>query len=83
MTITFSRRNLIIGTSAAGVAYGLAGRAFAQEPRVNISRTAARPDKPNVIVVVLDTLRRDHVGIYGNEWIRTPSWTSSARRACA
>lgn len=73
MTITFSRRNLIIGTSAAGVAYGLAGRAFAQEPRVNISRTAARPDKPNVIVVVLDTLRRDHIGIYGNEWIRTPS----------
>ncbi|MFN8222871.1 MAG: sulfatase [Gaiellales bacterium] len=28
---------------------------------------------PNVLVVVSDTLRRDHLGAYGNDWIRTPA----------
>jgi arylsulfatase A-like enzyme len=27
----------------------------------------------NVVVVNLDSLRRDHVGVYGNDWIRTPN----------
>jgi len=26
----------------------------------------------NVIVIVTDSLRRDHLGCYGNEWIKTP-----------
>ena len=26
----------------------------------------------NFIVICLDSLRRDHVGCYGNPWIRTP-----------
>lgn len=26
----------------------------------------------NVILILLDTLRRDHIGCYGNPWIRTP-----------
>lgn len=27
----------------------------------------------NVILIMLDSLRRDHVGAYGNDWIKTPS----------
>src|SRR5215217_6660870 len=27
----------------------------------------------NVILVILDSLRKDHVGIYGNDRVRTPS----------
>jgi arylsulfatase A-like enzyme len=27
----------------------------------------------NVILVIIDTLRRDHVGAYGNYWIQTPN----------
>jgi arylsulfatase A-like enzyme len=27
----------------------------------------------NAILIVLDTLRQDHVGAYGNEWIKTPN----------
>ena len=26
----------------------------------------------NVIVIVSDSFRRDHLGCYGNEWISTP-----------
>ena len=27
----------------------------------------------NVVIVILDSLRRDHVGAYGNDWIKTPN----------
>lgn len=30
-------------------------------------------DIQNVILVVIDSLRQDHVGAYGNNWIRTPN----------
>ena len=30
------------------------------------------PVRPNVLVIVSDTFRRDHLGVYGNPWIRTP-----------
>ena len=29
-------------------------------------------DRPNVVVIVADTFRRDHLGAYGNPFIRTP-----------
>ena len=27
----------------------------------------------NLVLVILDSLRRDHVGCYGNDWIKTPA----------
>jgi len=27
----------------------------------------------NIIVIMLDSLRRDHLGCYGNDWIETPN----------
>lgn len=27
----------------------------------------------NLILIILDSLRADHVGCYGNTWIRTPT----------
>jgi arylsulfatase A-like enzyme len=29
--------------------------------------------RPNVVMIVSDTFRRDHLGAYGNPWIRTPN----------
>lgn len=35
----------------------------------------------NVIVIMLDSLRADHLGCYGNEWIRTPNIDRLARES--
>jgi arylsulfatase A-like enzyme len=39
------------------------------------------PDRPNVVLVVCDTFRRDHVGAYGNKTIRTPHLDAFAQDA--
>ena len=35
----------------------------------------------NVILLVNDTFRRDHLGCYGNDWIKTPNLDAFAERA--
>lgn len=37
--------------------------------------------RPNFLVIVSDTLRRDHLGAYGNDWIHTPRLDRLARRS--
>ena len=34
----------------------------------------------NVILIIADTFRKDHLGCYGNQWIRTPFIDAFARR---
>ncbi len=36
----------------------------------------------NAVLVILDSLRRDHVGCYGNGWIRTPNLDAFAKQGC-
>ncbi len=36
---------------------------------------------PNVILVIIDSLRRDHVGAYGNPWIQTPILDAIAKES--
>lgn len=45
------------------------------------ARTRAAAHGPNVLVVVIDSLRHDFVGAYGNEWIRTPTIDALARES--
>ena len=35
----------------------------------------------NVVVVIIDSLRKDHVGAYGNDWIKTPSLDALAKES--
>ena len=42
---------------------------------------SAEARQPNVVVIVSDTLRRDHLGAYGNDWIRTPALDRLAPRS--
>jgi arylsulfatase A-like enzyme len=38
-------------------------------------------ERPNVLVILLDSLRHDYVGAYGNSWIRTPNIDALARES--
>jgi len=62
----------VAGAGAAGMALlGAAGcNRFA---RVSEDYLPKGGSKMNVVVVVIDTLRKDHVGAYGNSWIKTPN----------
>ena len=35
----------------------------------------------NVIVLLNDTFRRDHLGCYGNDWIKTPNFDRLAEQS--
>jgi arylsulfatase A-like enzyme len=35
----------------------------------------------NVILVIIDSLRRDHLGVYGNNWIHTPNLDALAKES--
>ena len=35
----------------------------------------------NVVLIIIDSLRKDHVGAYGNSWIKTPSLDAFARES--
>jgi len=35
----------------------------------------------NVILIISDTFRRDHLGCYGNQWIRTPNLDALAAQS--
>ena len=35
----------------------------------------------NIVIIISDTLRRDHLGCYGNRWIKTPSIEKLAEQA--
>ena len=62
-----SRRQFLEAAGAAGVA-----------ATVDPGRFAQRPDGPNVVLVMIDTLRADYVGAYGGR-ARTPAIDALAR----
>src|ERR671915_692366 len=43
------------------------------------SKRGENMDRPNVVVIVSDTFRRDHMGAYGNPVIHTPNLDGFAR----
>ena len=63
---TFSRREFL---SLAGA--GVAGATLLGT--AGCGRTPVNDEQMNVVVVILDSLRKDHVGAYGNDWIQTPN----------
>ncbi|HET6885425.1 MAG TPA: twin-arginine translocation signal domain-containing protein, partial [Rubrobacteraceae bacterium] len=64
MSRALTRRDFLkaVGAGAAGTAL-LAGAAYA----------SGKGPETNVVLVILDSLRKDHVGAYGNTWIETPN----------
>ncbi len=66
---------------AAGA--GLAGAALASPGcrGPEGGRDAARAGPRNIVLVIVDTLRPDHLGCYGNELVRTPNIDALARES--
>lgn len=58
------------------------GRRSAGEPGTTLRRWWAdrRVEKPNVVLITLDTTRADHLGCYGDADARTPAIDALARR---
>jgi arylsulfatase A-like enzyme len=64
-----TRRSLLGGAAAAGLSATVPGLAQAADLVPPLAAAA----KPNVVVVVVDSLRTDHVGAYGGRRARTPT----------
>lgn len=76
-------RRRFLGAAGAGVAGAGIVSAAARTDTAAAAARPARPraDGPNVLVIVLDSLRYDHVGANGNSWIRTPNIDALARES--
>ncbi len=76
-----SRRDLLRagGSGAAGLAAGAAGYALL-DSKAERDEKAAREEPRNVVVVVIDNLRADHVGAYGSRRVLTPSLDALAKQ---
>jgi arylsulfatase A-like enzyme len=67
------------GAGLAGAALAGAGcRSDEGEPR---GGGAAQAGPRNIVLIVIDTLRPDHLGCYGNELVRTPNIDALARES--
>jgi arylsulfatase A-like enzyme len=71
---TLTRRDFL---KTAGA--GLAGTALLGGS--GCARFRSQASGMNVILIILDTLRKDHVGAYGNNWIKTPNLDALAKES--
>jgi arylsulfatase A-like enzyme len=71
-----SRREFLRVTGTAG-AYLLGASAVFS----GCNHPPNRQTDTNVVVAILDSLRKDHVGAYGNGWIRTPNLDSLSKES--
>jgi len=76
----FSRRQFLTGAAALGATAALGSKLWAQQaPKSPLFSFLPQVLNPypgsgfNFITIVLDTLRYDHIGFYGNSWIQTPN----------
>ncbi|MDQ3864194.1 MAG: sulfatase-like hydrolase/transferase, partial [Actinomycetota bacterium] len=68
----------VAGAGTAGVAALGASAALGSRYEEYLPKGGS---KVNVIVVIVDSLRRDHVGAYGNDWIKTPNLDTLAKES--
>jgi hypothetical protein len=67
-TLTRKQFLRVAGTGAIGAF--LLGTSFVAS---GCNHLPSKETNANVVLVILDSLRKDHVGAYGNNWIKTPN----------
>jgi arylsulfatase A-like enzyme len=81
---TLTRRQFLkaAGTGAAGMALlgsgALAGCDLTE--RIRNNSPGGEPGA-NVVMLIIDSLRKDHIGAYGNDWIKTPNLDALAKES--
>ena len=75
---TLSRREFLAlaGTGALGAS--LLGSGCSITDRLPNLPGKLTGGDTNVVLVITDSLRKDHIGAYGNDWIETPNLDSLA-----
>ncbi len=76
MKRTLTRRGFLRTAGAALLGASAAASGCAPGPRVSFASS-----RMNVVLVIIDSLRKDHVGAYGNPWIKTPNLDALARES--
>ena len=78
---TLTRREFLALTGAGALGASLLGAGCSVTER--LPNLPGRPlaGDTNVVLVILDSLRKDHVGAYGNPWIKTPNMDALAKES--
>jgi arylsulfatase A-like enzyme len=76
---TLTRKEFLKAAGAGAAGAGLLGASALASSGCKPPNSETRP--PNVIVVIIDSLRKDHLGAYGNPWIKTPNLDALAKES--
>jgi hypothetical protein len=68
-------RKRFLQAAGAGAGLALLGTSCSTDVLPNLPSKIRNlgGENANVVLVILDSLRRDHLGAYGNTWVRTPN----------
>jgi arylsulfatase A-like enzyme len=82
MRRTLTRRDFIkvAGAGTAGLAL-LGGTGCQSVARLPSDYLPTGGSRMNVVLIIVDSLRKDHVGAYGNDWIKTPNLDALAKES--
>ncbi|MGH3090015.1 MAG: sulfatase-like hydrolase/transferase [Rubrobacteraceae bacterium] len=83
MRKTLTRRDFLKAAGLASVAVPGGKYLTVDKPSVAPLPVGLPGDgsSPNIVLIILDSLRKDHVGVYGNEWIQTPNLDAFANES--
>ena len=84
MKNSLTRREFLKVAGAGAAAASLLGTAGCGRTDLLPNRLKKAPtggSNMNVILVIIDTLRKDHIGAYGNDWIKTPNLDALAKES--
>ena len=83
---TLTRRDFLKAAGAGSAGAAMLGTAGCSPMLTNLTHVSdeylpSGGSRMNVILVIIDSLRRDHLGVYGNDWIKTPNLDALAKES--